>query len=291
MRVLDKNGELFCTMTPLKGLTWVYERIFLNRINDPDVWQISMSWADNPYLNAKTVAAFGASMSDTELKRRRDGAFIKDTGLVYPEFNETVHAIEPFAIYEGFQCGISIDPGFRNPTSAHFYAVDNDGCVYVVAEYYEREKTPDEVAAALFKIADELKWKRTRDGKLEALIDPAALSRGQSGAKSLATLYFERGISVNTKVDKTVFSGITEVKRYFSENRLFVFRNCVNLIKELKSYWWGDDETPKKENDHAMDELRYFIMSRPKPAISEKEPENFLLKHFNSLAKKSNANH
>ena len=38
MRVLDKAGEIFGTMTPLKGLTWVYDTIYLNNNNDNEVW-------------------------------------------------------------------------------------------------------------------------------------------------------------------------------------------------------------------------------------------------------------
>ena len=38
-------------MTPLKGLTFVYNEIFLNRKNDPEVWYEFIDWSDNPYLD------------------------------------------------------------------------------------------------------------------------------------------------------------------------------------------------------------------------------------------------
>ena len=64
-----------------------------------------------------------------------------------------------------------------------------------------------------------------------------------------------------------MFSGIERVKEYLrGENnkpKLYVFKNCVNLIREFKNYWWGDNDTPKKVDDHSLDELRYFIMSKP----------------------------
>ncbi|NLZ25018.1 MAG: hypothetical protein GX891_00965, partial [Clostridiales bacterium] len=50
MRVFDKKGDIFATMTPLKGLTWVYDEIELNKFNDPEVWTVHMEWKDNPYL-------------------------------------------------------------------------------------------------------------------------------------------------------------------------------------------------------------------------------------------------
>lgn len=38
MRVLDKCGDIFGTMTPLKGQTYIYDQIYLNSQNDPDVY-------------------------------------------------------------------------------------------------------------------------------------------------------------------------------------------------------------------------------------------------------------
>ena len=49
-----------------------------------------------------------------------------------------------------------------------------------------------------------------------------------------------------------------------------VFSCCDNLIRELKSYWWGTGDSPVKKDDHALDALRYFVMSRPQPARREK---------------------
>lgn len=50
MRLLDRAGECFATMTPLKGLSWVYDKIYLNPNNDPQIFTLFMEWADNPFL-------------------------------------------------------------------------------------------------------------------------------------------------------------------------------------------------------------------------------------------------
>ena len=80
----------------------------------------------------------------------------------------------------------------------------------------------------------------------------------------MAQLFYELGIAVNTKVDKDIFTGIARVKQYFKQRKIFIFKNCVNLIRELKGYWWGKGDAPVKRDDHALDELRYFVMSMPK---------------------------
>ena len=52
---------------------------------------------------------------------------------------------------------------------------------------------------------------------------------------------------------------------------MYIFSNCVNLIRELKSYRWGDGENPKKIDDHALDELRYYLMRKPSLTPPKKE--------------------
>ena len=71
-----------------------------------------------------------------------------------------------------------------------------------------------------------------------------------------------------------MFSGIQRVKQYLKvvngKPRLFIFKNCVNLIREFKSYWWGEGDNPKKVDDHSLDELRYYIMT--KPSLTPQKP-------------------
>ena len=76
-------------------------------------------------------------------------------------------------------------------------------------------------------------------------------------------------------MDKDLFSGISRVKSYLNEKNglpnLYIFSSCVNLIREFKGYFWGNGDVPKKTDDHALDALRYFLMSRPKKLPPEPE--------------------
>ncbi len=267
MRVLDKNGDIFGTMTPLKGLTFVYDEIYLNKSNSPDVWCEFMEWGDNPYLDKKEITSLTLTLSDDALESRRYGRFKNASGLVYTEFDENVHVIEPFTVPYDWQDIISIDPGLNNPLSAHWYAVDYDGNVYVVAEHFEAKKDVWYHSEKIKKISDGLHWKTDSFGRLEALIDSAANQRTLASSKSVTELFCDCGIMVNPNVDKDMFSGIQRVKEYLKINdgkpRLYIFKNCVNLIRELKNYRWGDGDLPKKTDDHALDELRYYLMKKP----------------------------
>ena len=263
MRVLDKNGDIFGTMTPLKGLTFIYDEIYLNRSNSPDIWYEFMEWADNPFLDKKEVKKLTATLSDTELESRRYGKFRSDTGLVYTEFDENVHVIEPFDVPYEWQDVLSIDPGLNNPLSCHWYCVDYDGNIYVVAEHYEAKRDIGYHANKINEISDKIGWHRDGKGRIVSLIDSAANQRTLASQKSVTELFYEYGIVANPKVNKDLFAGIARVKEYFKSNKIFIFKNCVNMIREIKGYWWGDGDVPKKKDDHSLDELRYYVMSKP----------------------------
>jgi len=268
MRVFDKAGNIFGTMTPLKGLSWVYDEIELNCFDNPEVWCEHIEWADNPYLPKDEIELLLKSTSEDSQETRRFGRFHENTGLVYPEFDPAKHIIEPFDIPFEWQSNISIDPGLNNPTSCHFYAVDFDGNIYVVGEHYAKGKDVDWHSERIFELADKLGWHRDSSGRLHALIDSAASQRTLASSKSVSELFCSKGILVNTRVNKDMFSGIARIKELFnaSPQKIFIFKNCVNLIRELKSYWWGDGDRPKKADDHSLDEFRYFVMSQPEAA-------------------------
>ncbi len=275
MRVLDKNGDIFGTMTPLKGLTFVYEDIYLNPNNSPDIWCEFMEWADNPYLPQAEIDALNLTLSKEQLETRRYGRFKANGGLVYSEFDENIHVIEPFNVPHEWYDNISIAPGLKTPLSCHFYAVDYDGTVYVIAEHFEAERTVDYHAQKIKEICARLGWQKDGNGKIRALIDSAANQQTLSSVKSVSELFYEQGINVNPNVNKDLFSGIQRVKQYLrpacGKPRLYIFSTCVNLIRELKSYRWGDADAPKKIDDHALDELRYYVMTKPESASPKRE--------------------
>ncbi len=267
MRVLDKKGLIFGTMTPLKGLSWVYDEIYLNSKCDPNIFTLEMEWADNPFLDQQEILQMSSSLSPEELDSRRYGKFVCHGGLVYSEFDPAIHVVEPFEIPREWFDIIAIDPGLHNPLSAHWYAVDFDGNIWVIAEHYSAGHTVEWHADAIKQKCKQLGWHTRPNGMVEALIDSAADQKTLASQKSVSELFFENGILVNSRVNKDLFSGISRVKSYLKNVAgrvsLKIFANCTNLIREIKGYWWGNSDVPLKKDDHALDELRYYIMSRP----------------------------
>ncbi len=273
MRVMDRRGDVFGTMTPLKGKTFIYNEIYLNIRKNTEIWHEFMDWADNPYLCKKEIKLLETALESSALDARKYGKFSEGAGLVYPEFDESVHVIEPFSVPKEWQEIISIDPGLNNPLAAHWYCVDWDGNIYVVAEHYAAGRDLDFHAAAIRETSRKLGWKTDAKGRIYALIDSAANQRTLACPKSVAELFGEKGILVNTNVNKDVFTGIARVKEFLKrgngEPDIYIFSNCVNMIAEFKGYFWAGGDTPVKRDDHCMDELRYFIMTRPRPAVKE----------------------
>jgi phage terminase large subunit-like protein len=304
MRTIDVQGSMWGTMTPLKGLTWCYNTIYLNEVDDPQVICWNMQWEDNPWLRPDEIQALVATLSEEEREARQFGRFVALSGLVYKEFKEDIHVIDPFVVPKGWYDNISIDPGYNAPLACHFYACDGDGVVYVIAEHYEREQVVPHHAKKIHGIAKSLGWPKNANGKLKALIDSDALKKTVMSEKSTVQLFSENLISCNAKVDKSVLNGIMRVKQYLKlrphkdtdkwpkgRPSLFIFRTCPNMIKEFKGYRWDeakDDlnapETPKKHNDHALDNLRYYIMSKPVPFAEEKFDDRYVSggKYFRS---------
>lgn len=295
MRVVDTQGDIWGTMTPLMGLTWVYQTIYLNERQDSEVQSWVMQWSDNPWLSAKEIAALESTMTEDEREARQYGRFVALSGLIYKEFREDIHVIDPFAIPKGWFDNISIDPGYTNPLSAHFYACDGDGTIYVIAEHYQAQMRVKEHSERLKAIARALSWPRNSLGGLNALIDSAANQKTIAAEKSATDLFIENGISCNSQVDKDVWTGIQRVKNYLKlqphedtkawpkgKPRIFIFRNCPHMIREFKSYRWAEPkegvnakEEPKKSNDHGMDELRYYIMSKPETYVDPTKYDGF----------------
>jgi phage terminase large subunit-like protein len=285
MRIIDTRGYMWGTMTPLKGLTWVYDVVYMNQNNDPEVLYWMMEWSDNPWLSPEEIKQLEDTMTEEDRESRQFGKFVALSGLIYKEFREDIHVIDPISIPEKWYDNISIDPGLEAPLSCHFYACDGDGNVYVIAEHYAAGHDVEWHSEKIREIAKKINWPMYGN-TLNCLIDSAANQKTLAAEKSVVELFGENNISASTFVDKDVWTGIQRVKRYLKlrehpqkdvwpkgKPKLFIFKTCPNMIKEIKSYRWKPEEdSPIKKNDHAMDELRYYIMSKPEPYTEPEAP-------------------
>ena len=55
-----------------------------------------MTWEDNPFLSKKEAKLLEGALDGTSLDARKYGRFSEGAGLIYPEFEESVHVVPPF---------------------------------------------------------------------------------------------------------------------------------------------------------------------------------------------------
>ena len=81
-------------------------------------------------------------------------------------------------------------------------------------------------------------------------------------AASFITLIRRHGKYKVIPAKNNVSDGISEVTIALKRGDIKICKNCTNSIREFSLYRWQsttNKDTPVKENDHAMDDIRYFV--------------------------------
>jgi len=288
MRTLDKGGFIWGTMTPLKGKTWLYDRIF--KVGKPEISIHRWSWQDNPYLCPKAVKQMEKMYNCETLESRKFGNFSDTQDRVYREFSDqnVIRRNDEFCPFlKGFShffgndsskkniqwytgckresqvafTGISIDPGYTNPTGILWFAVDTEQNIFVIDEFKKSFMSVEQIANVIYQKSEKLGVPVKN-----VFIDSQATARNFGEVASVADQFRKHKVPVDAKVDKNILEGVHKVKNIIlsSSNgirKLFVLEHCVELLKEIQNYVWGENERPIKKDDHLVDALRYFVMT------------------------------
>lgn len=289
-RLVDTGGSYWITMTPVEGMTWIYDVLYEKGIAGEDgIKVVVVSMTDNPYLGQLEIEDFLSGLDDDERKAREHGEFVQLGGLVYKHFKVETHVIEQMVPPRDWIWVASLDHGYNNPTAWLWHAVSPDGRVITFYEHYESGMTVDEHAKRVHAINEELK--RAPDYYIG---DPSIRNTDPITGTSIHEEYIKYGVPI-TLGNNDVQAGINRVSRYLRPDatgrpNLVITDNCRNLIRELTRYRWATyankrlnakhnaQEKAHKKDDHAADSLRYFIMSRPDLAgdYSNRETNNTL---------------
>lgn len=195
------------------------------------------------------------------------------------------HVIEPFEIGSDWKIYRSFDWGYAKPFSCGWWAVDHDGIVYRILEFYGCNGTPNEgmkwtpnkVFSEIQKIEREHRWLAGK--KIYGVADPAIwdAETGESIAEVAEKyqVYFEKG-------DHKRIPGWMQVhyRLAFDENgrpEMYIFSNCKAFIRTMPLLQYDEhkpEDLDTDGEDHVADEVRYFLMTRPiKPKeLKEADP-------------------
>ncbi len=240
------EAKLWFNCNPDSPSHWFYKTWIEKR--QPDTLHLHFLMNDNPIMTNEMIQKASSRFSGVFYKRFILGEWVVAQGLVYPMFEAQKHITDHLP--EDGRYFISIDYGIYNPFSAGLWCIAGD-TAYRIKEYYHsgREQTPktdEEYYAELEKLAGNRYIEKI-------VIDPSA--------SSFIECIKRHGACQVRHANNEVVGGIYCVASLLGAGKIKIGASCKDCIREFGLYTWDDKATedkPIKENDHAMDDVRYF---------------------------------
>lgn len=240
-------------------------------------------------------------------------------GPEFCDFDPKIHFINSFELPEPYELLLSLDFGQRNPTAALVGVWTEKNQLYIIDEYY-KPALPSISSKEMFEKFGYLMGfdplgKSLREKKQAAdnafsikVIDPSTTAKNRTKIKqgeeipySVIEDFEDHGWEF-TPGDNQVSTGITRIQEYLQLNEsgdthLYIFKDkCPNLVNEFRNYKYkeyndnmkrqkNEPEEPVKKDDHAVDSLRYMVMTRPATPQKEKKPLTKIEKDIQNLLK------
>jgi phage terminase large subunit-like protein len=250
IRLMTRRGHSTLTFTPLNGLTPLVVRLLkTDDAGSANRTVVQCGWDDVPHLDEAMKVEMLNKLPPHQRDARTKGIPALGAGAIYP-VHESEIVVEPFELPRHWPRGYGFDVGWRR-TAAIFGALDRDSDVlYVYSEHYQGEAQPSVHAEAI----------KRRGRWLTGAIDPASRGRQQSDGDNLLRMYRDLDLNI-VEADNAVEAGLYEVWQRLSTGRLKVFRTCVATLAEYRLYRRDENGKIVKDDDHAMDALRYLVMS------------------------------
>ena len=245
-----RGSRLWFNCNPEGPEHWFYKE-WIEKAESRGALRLHFTMEDNPGLPPEIRQRYERLYTGVFYRRFVLGEWAAAQGLVYDFFDPDKDAAEvpdgPFSAWR-----VSVDYGTVNPLSMGLWGEKN-GVWYRVDEvYYDsrregRQKTDAEYAEMLEQLVAGRDIQRV-------IVDPSA-------ASFIETLR-RKGWQV-MKADNDVADGIRVTADLLRQRRIVLCRPCRDCLREMALYCWDERsgrDAPRKEHDHAMDEMRYFAM-------------------------------
>ena len=228
---------------------WFY-REWIEKAEQKNALYLHFKMEDNPSLSKGMLARYRGLYSGPFYERFVLGKWVAAQGLVYPFMTRESFCSVPAGKFERF--AVSCDYGTVNPSSFGLWGKQGD-CWYRIAEYYYDsrlkgiQRTDEEHYAALERLV----------GKNEpdcVVVDPSAAS--------FIAVISRHGRFRVLHAKNDVLDGIRAVSVALKQGSVKICGTCADAAREFSLYRWSGDtvrDAPVKENDHAMDDIRYFV--------------------------------
>jgi len=279
---LAGDTTAFFTTSP-RGYDWAYDELVAPAERGVPGYRrylAKTSESSNPRISTDFLAREKAQMSDEMYRQEYEADFVIFQGAVYggavdPQILKTKEAIQHF-IPEWPDCSpwrqvlVGLDTGADHPFGA-LKIISTERGLIVVDEYLERGKSFVEHCGALKRMANNsnTRWALNKNEK-QAMIEFA------QPPNNITNLF---------AAENDIIAGTERVKNWLHSRQLYFIEEKVpQTIKQMKSYRWAENYTPKdqqkrpqekvyKKNDELPDSLRYALMSWPQLPTIMLDPE------------------
>lgn len=245
------GSRLWFNCNPENPAHWFY-REWICRRQEKNALYIHFTMADNPSLTENIRRRYERLYSGTFYERFVLGKWTQTGGLVYPMFQKDKHTAQPPESCTEYV--ISCDYGTVNPSSFGLWGKSGDIWYRIREYYYDARKagisrTDEEHYRELCALAGDRNVRKV-------IIDPSAAS--------MIACIERHGRFRVMRADNRVLTGIQRVSEVLTSGKIRISPDCADTLREFSLYCWDEGakgDCPKKEHDHAMDDLRYFVMS------------------------------
>ncbi len=244
---------------------WFYKE-WIQKSEEKNALYLHFTMKDNPSLSKKVISRYENLYSGAFYERFVLGKWVAADGLVYPDAANGKYTLAP-PDNEAASHFVSCDYGTVNPTSMGLWGLHGDGVWYREREHYfssRREgyqKTDEEYYADLCSLCAE-------NDISGVIVDPSA--------SSFIECIRRHGKYRVIKADNDVIDGIRKVSDALRSSLIRISPSCRDALREFSLYRWDSShgkDAPVKENDHAMDDIRYFVST----VLFKKEDDFFVV--------------
>ncbi len=243
------GSRLWFNCNPAGPGHWFYKSWILGA-KERNCLHLHFTMEDNPSLTPAIRQRYERLYTGVFYRRYILGQWAQAEGRIYDFFGPEMVQPAPQGAFDKWY--ISCDYGTVNPTSMGLWGRQR-GIWYRVKEFYfdsrsqMRQMTDEEYAGAMQELAG---------GRniTAVIVDPSAAS--------FMEVLRRKGLPV-VKADNDVLAGIRKTRQALKEGRIVICTGCDDCLREMDCYVWDlsseERDRVKKEHDHAMDDMRYFV--------------------------------
>lgn len=248
-----EGARFWFNCNPENPAHWFYKEWIIDKEHTKSKLYLHFLMEDNPSLSQEVLDRYKSQYTGVFYERYILGRWVLAEGLVYGLFQENPDRF----LLRGSTAGmdgrfyVSIDYGTVNPCAIGLWCVQRNRAVQVKESYYDsREKKHQRTDEEHYEELERL----TKGYYIQyVVVDPSAASFIETIRRHGKYLVYP--------ASNDVLNGIRVTSDLLNSGRLLIHESCTDSIREFGCYRWDEKKTEDaviKENDHAMDQIRYF---------------------------------